>query len=88
MDVSDAFFMTELGRRAVMLVLIVGAPVLLTALAVGLIVALLQAVTQVQEQTLSFVPKIVATLLAVALLGSWMLDKLIEFSREMFGQLP
>ncbi len=78
----------DLGRRAVMLILIVGAPVLLTALVVGLVVSVLQAVTQVQEQTLSFVPKILAMLVAVAITGSWMLEKLLEFGREMFGQLP
>ena len=85
MDTTEAI---ELGRRAVMLILVVGAPVLLTALVVGLIVSLLQAVTQVQELTLSFVPKIIAILVAIAILGPWMLEKLIEFSQEMFGQLP
>jgi len=84
-DTTEAI---ELGRRAVMLILVVGAPVLLTALVVGLIVSLLQAVTQVQELTLSFVPKIIAILVAIAILGPWMLEKLIEFSQEMFGQLP
>jgi len=78
----------DLARRAVTTVLLVGAPVLATALIVGLIVSVLQAVTQVQEQTLSFVPKIVAVLVAVALTGPWMLDRLVEFGREMFGTLP
>lgn len=85
MDAAEAI---DLGRRAVSLVLILGAPVLLTALIVGLIVSVFQAVTQIQELTLSFVPKIVAMLAAIALVGPWMLERLIEFSREMFGQLP
>ena len=85
MDASQAI---DLGRRAVMLILVVGAPVLLTALVVGLIVSVLQAVTQVQEQMLSFVPKILAMLLAIAIVGPWMLAKLVEFGTEMFGTLP
>ncbi len=85
MDASEAI---DLARRAVTLILLVGAPVLLTALVVGLVVSVLQAVTQVQEHTLSFVPKILAVLVAVALVGPWMLEKLIEFGREMFGRLP
>ncbi|HUS91316.1 MAG TPA: flagellar biosynthesis protein FliQ [Phycisphaerae bacterium] len=84
----DAYEAIDLARRAVTLVLIVGAPVLATALVVGLVVSVLQAVTQVQEQTLSFVPKILAVLVAVAFTGAWMLDRLVEFGREMFGQLP
>ena len=84
----DAYEAIDLGRRAAMLILVVGAPVLVTALVVGLIVSVLQAVTQVQEQTLSFVPRIVAMLAAVAVCGAWMLEKLIEFGREMFGPVP
>jgi flagellar biosynthetic protein FliQ len=82
MDAGEAI---GLGRQAVMLMLILGAPVLLTGLLVGLVVSLLQAATQVQEQTLSFVPKIIAMLVAVVIAGPWMLQRLIEFSREMFG---
>lgn len=84
----DAYELIDLGRRTVTLILVVGAPVLVTALVVGLVVSVLQAVTQVQEQTLSFVPKILAMLVAIAITGPWMLEKLIEFGREMFGQLP
>ncbi len=78
----------DLARRAVTITLVVGTPVLATALVVGLIVSLLQAVTQVQEHTLSFVPKIIAVLIAVALAGPWMLSRLVQFGREMFGTLP
>jgi flagellar biosynthetic protein FliQ len=78
----------DLGRQALVLMLVLGAPVLLVGLVVGLVVSLLQAVTQVQEQTLSFVPKILATLIAIVLLGPWMMERLIEFSRQMFGTLP
>ena len=78
----------DLARYAVVLTLTVGLPVLATALVVGLVVSTLQAVTQIQDYTLSFVPKIVAVLLATAAAGPWMAAKVIEFAREMFGTLP
>ena len=68
--------------------LLIDAPVLIVGMAVGMIISILQAVTQVQEQTLSFVPKIIIMLLVSAALGPWMLAKLVEFSRDMFGSLP
>ena len=78
----------DLLRQAVVLILLLGAPVLTTALVVGLVVSVLQAATQVQEYTLSFVPKIVAMLLSLVVFGPWMLDRLVEFGRRMFGVLP
>ena len=68
MNASEAI---DLGRQAVMLMLVVGAPVLLTGLAVALVVSLLQAATQVQEQMLSLLPKIVAMLLALVAVRIW-----------------
>ena len=65
-----------------------GAPVLLTGLVIGLVISVLQAVTQIQEYTLSFVPKIIAMLAALLLVGPWMISRLVEFSRAMFGSLP
>jgi flagellar biosynthetic protein FliQ len=84
----DQYEAIDMGRQAVTLILIIGAPVLLTALIVGLVVSILQAITQVQELTLSFVPKIFAMLVALAIVGPWMMEKLVEFGREMFGPLP
>jgi len=84
----DNYDSLDLARRAITLVLVAGAPVLATALIVGLIVSLVQAVTQVQDQTLTFVPKIVAVLVALVIVGPWMMEKIIEFGREMFGTLP
>jgi flagellar biosynthetic protein FliQ len=78
----------DLARRAITLILVAGAPVLATALIVGLIVSVVQAVTQIQDQTLTFVPKIIAVLVALAIVGPWMMEKLVEFGREMFGTLP
>jgi len=80
--------MLDLARQAITLVMVAGAPALVTALVVGLVVSLVQAVTQVQDQTLTFVPKIAAVLVALAVAGAWMMEKIIEFGREMFGTLP
>ncbi|MFA6134529.1 MAG: flagellar biosynthesis protein FliQ [Phycisphaerae bacterium] len=84
----DANAAIDLARQAMMLTLILAAPVLATALIVAAVVGVLQAATQVQEQTLSFVPKILAVVIAGLMLGPWMLTRLIEFSRQMFGQVP
>ena len=74
----------ELARQAIMLLIFLSLPVLVTGLIVALVVSMLQAVTQVQDPTLSLVPRILAMLLALALTASWMLSKLVEFGREMF----
>lgn len=70
----------DLFRGAVTTVALVGAPFVITALAVGLVVALLQAATQLQENALSFVPKIVAVGLVLALAGPWTLARLVHFT--------
>ena len=73
--------MLELGRKALWLVLVVSAPLVLTALAVGFLVSVLQAASQLQEFTLSFVPKILAVLLVLALAAPWMGEQLVRFAR-------
>ncbi len=84
MDTGQA---VDIARRAIVLTLIVAAPLLLTVLIVGLVVSILQAATQVQDQTLSFVPKLFAVAIAAAITGPWLISRLIEFGREMFGPL-
>ena len=81
---------TEFIRQTLLLALIVSAPMLLIGLAVGVVVSLLQAITQIQEQTLTFVPKIAAMVAAAVLLMPWIGHRLMEYSRAMFlsGQLP
>jgi flagellar biosynthetic protein FliQ len=81
---------TEYIRQTLLLALIVSAPMLLIGLLVGIVVSLLQAITQIQEQTLTFVPKIAAMVAAAILLMPWIGQRLIEYSRAMFlgGQLP
>ena len=81
---------TDLVRHTLVLALVVSAPMLLIGLAVGIIVSLLQAVTQIQEQTLTFIPKIVAMVAAAILLMPWMSQRLLEYSAAIFleGRIP
>ncbi|AIQ24709.1 MULTISPECIES: flagellar biosynthesis protein FliQ [Paenibacillus] len=80
-------FIIGLASQAVYLVLEVSAPMLILGLVVGLIISIFQATTQIQEQTLAFVPKIVAVLLALLLFGPWIITKLIDFTSQILGSL-
>ncbi len=82
MSLSEA---TDLVRQALTLALIVSAPMLLIGLAVGIVVSLLQAVTQIQEQTLTFIPKITAMIAAAVLLLPWIAQRLMDYCQTMFG---
>ena len=75
----------DLGREAILVALLISAPILLAGMIVGLVLSLLQAVTQVQEQTLTFVPKIIAMAAVAVLTMPWMAQKLLEYSAKMFG---
>ena len=77
----------RLGREALVLVLLLSAPPVLAALTVGLVVSLLQAATQLQESTLSFVPKLVAVAIAIAASGLWVLDQLCRFGVALFQKI-
>ena len=78
----------HMGQNTLYTVLILTAPVLLTALLVGSIVSLFQAVTQIQEQTLALIPKIIAMVGALLVFGSWMLTHLVNYVQRVFDQLP
>ncbi|MBE3590229.1 MAG: flagellar biosynthesis protein FliQ [Firmicutes bacterium] len=78
----------QLSREAIVTGLLVAAPVLGLGMAVGLIVSLFQATTQINEQTLAFVPKILAMLGALALFGPWMLHVLIDYTARVWNLLP
>lgn len=78
----------DLIRRGVMLTLMVASPLLLTAVLVGLLVTLVQAVTQLQEQTLTFLPKVLALALVLLLVLPWMLRELVEFLVAALRSLP
>lgn len=80
-------FAIHLGREALYVALLVAAPMLGLALIVGLIISILQATTQLHEQTLSFVPKLAAVFGGLAIFGPWMLTKLIEFTKNLFANL-
>lgn len=77
----------HLGREALVTVLLVAGPMIGFSLAVGLLVSILQAATQIQEQTLSFIPKIVAVFVAGLIFGPWMLQVLIDFAMNLFANI-
>ena len=74
----------QLGREALFMVMLVSAPMLGMGLIVGVVVSIFQATTQIQEQTLVFVPKIIATFVAILLFGPWILGMLVDYTREIF----
>lgn len=76
-----------LAREAIALTLLLAGPLLIASLVVGLLVSIFQAATQIQEQTLTFVPKLVAILLTLLLLGGWMMNTLIAYTTDLFGNL-
>jgi flagellar biosynthetic protein FliQ len=78
----------DLARNAVLLSLMVGGPLLLVALIVGLAVSVFQAVTQIQEQTLSFVPKLIAVSVAFLVGLPWMLEMMIRYTTDLFRSIP
>ncbi|MEY8392080.1 flagellar biosynthetic protein FliQ [Lachnospiraceae bacterium] len=75
----------DIAREALFLIIKVAAPLLLISLIIGLIVSIFQTVTSIQEQTLTFVPKIVAVFLGMMLIGGWMLDELSNFMTELWS---
>lgn len=77
----------QIAQGSVYTILIVTAPALGVGLIVGLIVSVFQATTQIQEQTLAFIPKIVAILLTLLVVGPWMLQTIVEFTLNIFGNL-
>lgn len=85
MSIGD---MVRLLRGGILEVVILAAPLLIAALVIGLVVAILQATTSIQEQTLTFVPKIAAILLVLFLLGGWMFAQLGDYTRQLFNLIP
>lgn len=75
-------------RGGILEVLLLASPLLLSALVVGLVVAIFQATTSIQEQTLTFVPKMVAILTVLALLGGWMFANLADYTEQLFKMIP
>jgi len=84
----DTSMVLEIGMQALLLAAKLAAPILLTALAVGFVISLLQSVTQIQEVTLSFVPKMIAVALVLFLAGHWMISQSVEFVHMIFEKIP
>lgn len=77
-----------LSRQLLLQAMLISAPVVLAALVSGLIISVLQVVTQIQDSTLSFVPKLLAVVLILMLCGEWMLHALIEYTQNLFLSIP
>jgi flagellar biosynthesis protein FliQ len=78
----------ELAKQAVFLALLVSAPMMVVAIGVGLVVSIIQAVTSVQEQTLTFVPKLIAVIGAFLIALPWMIQQMVKYTTELFRSLP
>ena len=83
----DGNFVIGLGQQVIFLVLEVVGPILIVGMVVGLIINILQATTQIQEQTLSFIPKIAAVIIVLFLAGPWMLSQITDFAAQILGNL-
>lgn len=81
-------YVLAIGKQSLYLVLILSGPAVLVALSVGLLISLIQATTQIQEQSLTFVPKLVGVFLTLALMGPWLMTQLVSFTRALFTGFP
>ncbi len=77
-----------IGQEALGVMMAVGAPLLVTALLVGLVISVLQAATQINEMTLSFIPKLIAIVAALVIAGPWMLETLVDYTRRLLESIP
>ena len=84
----DTAMVVDLGRQALWMTMLISAPLLGVALVVGLVIGIFQAATSINEQTLSFIPKLVALGLTLAVLGGWMINTLVDYTRVLFGRIP
>lgn len=78
----------EIGRQAIEVTLVLAAPMLITALVVGLVISIFQAATQINESTLQFVPKLVAMFVVLIFFGPWMLDYFVDYIQRLFTNIP
>ena len=84
----DESIVLDVGNSALYLIMYLSAPLLLAALVTGFIVSVLQAATQIQEQTLSFIPKLIAIVVALMVMGPWMLQLWLTFTHDLFMSIP
>ncbi len=85
MNPEDAI---DMGREAILTCLLIGAPVLVVGVVVGLLIGLFQALTQIQDQTISFVPKIIAMVAVLALCLPWLVQRMMEYSEDLITNIP
>ena len=84
----DTALVVDLGRQALWMTMLISVPILGIGLIVGLTVGVFQAATSINEQTLSFIPKLVALGVTLALTGSWMINTMVDYTRVLFGRIP
>ncbi len=84
----DSSVIMGIASNSLRLVVYLAAPALLAGLAVGLLVSIFQAATQIQEQTLSFIPKLIAMVVALMVMGPWMLQQWVDFTTNLFHSIP
>jgi len=77
-----------LGQQAVEMTLMISAPLLLTALVIGLVVSIFQAATQINELTLSFIPKLLGIFVMLIFMGPWMVNTMVDYIQRLFGNIP
>ena len=84
----DIAAVIDIGRLALWMVVLISAPLLGVSLAVGLLVGIIQAATSINESTLSFIPKVTAMAITLALVGGWQLATLVDYTKSMFQRIP
>ena len=84
----DTSMVVDLGRQALWMTMLVSAPMLAVGLLVGLVVGVFQAATSINEQTLSFIPKLLAIGLTAAVFGGWMINTLVDYTKVLYGRIP
>jgi flagellar biosynthesis protein FliQ len=84
----DLQFIITLGRQAMYTTLMVSAPMLILSLVVGLAISILQAITQIHEMTLTFIPKIIAVAVALVIFLPWIINTLVNYTQQLFAMIP
>jgi flagellar biosynthetic protein FliQ len=84
----DMQFIITLGRQAMYTTLMVSAPMLILSLVVGLAISILQAITQIHEMTLTFIPKIIAVAVALVIFLPWIINTLVNYTQQLFAMIP
>ena len=84
----DSATVVDLARQALWMTMLISAPMLLVALVVGLIIGIIQAATSINEQTLSFIPKLLSLALTAAVFGGWMINTLVDYTKVLYGRIP